>query len=76
VGVNLEARLEQEGGETSFVEMCVCCGMSCGERLTRDTLRAESGWPREASSFERRAYTQEGLRVNTSVCVCVCVFEG
>jgi len=52
--------------------VCVCLRvcLRVGE-LTRETLRAESGWPREASSFERRACTPEGLRVNPSVLVCV-----
>ena len=49
----------------------VCCGMSCSDRLTRDTLRAESGWPREASSFERRAWIQEGGQKSiVEMCVC------
>jgi len=34
--------------------VCVCLGV--GERLTRNTLMAESGWAR---SFDRRACKQE-----------------
>jgi len=57
---------------------CVCLRvcLKVGKRLTRDTLKAEEGWPREASFFERRALNRREIKAVLLRCVCVCLSVG